>query len=486
MANSAHTFPMGGSDSGSGLDPADLYDKVGYDVRDFGAVGDNSTNDTQAFQDAIDAAAAAGRPVIAKGTFRLNGSITLKGATNFGECTINYWGSDSYSAAVNVGNSSSAFLRQIVILPKVVCATKPAAGSGWDSGTMGIRIINASECYFQVTVIHNFETNLVLTGDDLGCVYNTFQMGSLLIGKINLLLTGTGTGWVNNNLFLNGRFSGNPAEGVAVDGAHQIQFDYAAPSISPNNNTFVNCSLEGTMHQWTLDIAGGGYNIWLNNRFEGAPTVRWGANSYYNEIIGGYTASSIAETVTGTGPQQRNMISAAGRWDRIGSTAGPMMKMDNTNSNGQPVIAAFGASTLKDGTTSQTTGWRSAMSANGFHVKTAAQAEAPLALLASDGSIAFGDGTVAPAKKIRSSGTSLGLDGTGMISLQTNTYDLGTAANRFRYVRAGTGVQTGAFTTAGRPAASTAGAGVHIFDTTLNKPTWSDGTNWRDATGTIV
>lgn len=37
----------------------------------------------------------------------------------------------------------------------------------------------------------------------------------------------------------------------------------------------------------------------------------------------------------------------------------------------------------------------------------------------------------------------------------------------------------------GRPAAST-GAGLTIFDTTLNKPIWSDGANWRDATGTIV
>lgn len=38
----------------------------------------------------------------------------------------------------------------------------------------------------------------------------------------------------------------------------------------------------------------------------------------------------------------------------------------------------------------------------------------------------------------------------------------------------------------GRPAAATAGAGGHVFDTTLNKPIWSDGTNWRLADGTLA
>lgn len=40
--------------------------------------------------------------------------------------------------------------------------------------------------------------------------------------------------------------------------------------------------------------------------------------------------------------------------------------------------------------------------------------------------------------------------------------------------------------TSSRPAASAIGQGAQIFDTVLKKPLWSDGTNWRDATGTIV
>lgn len=42
-------------------------------------------------------------------------------------------------------------------------------------------------------------------------------------------------------------------------------------------------------------------------------------------------------------------------------------------------------------------------------------------------------------------------------------------------------------TTAGRPSAVTVGAGHHLYDTTLSRPVWSDGTNWLDATpGTLL
>lgn len=40
--------------------------------------------------------------------------------------------------------------------------------------------------------------------------------------------------------------------------------------------------------------------------------------------------------------------------------------------------------------------------------------------------------------------------------------------------------------TAERPSASSVPAGSHIYDTTLHKPLWSDGTQWRDAAGSAV
>lgn len=43
-----------------------------------------------------------------------------------------------------------------------------------------------------------------------------------------------------------------------------------------------------------------------------------------------------------------------------------------------------------------------------------------------------------------------------------------------------------AFATGARPAVSSLPVGSDIYDTTLHKPIWSDGTNWRDAAGTVV
>jgi hypothetical protein len=37
-----------------------------------------------------------------------------------------------------------------------------------------------------------------------------------------------------------------------------------------------------------------------------------------------------------------------------------------------------------------------------------------------------------------------------------------------------------------RPDAVKSGVGFQFYDTTLNKPIWSDGTDWRDASGTVV
>ena len=46
--------------------------------------------------------------------------------------------------------------------------------------------------------------------------------------------------------------------------------------------------------------------------------------------------------------------------------------------------------------------------------------------------------------------------------------------------------RTGIGATGTRPSASAVGQGAQWFDATLNKPIWSDGTNWRDAAGTLV
>lgn len=47
-------------------------------------------------------------------------------------------------------------------------------------------------------------------------------------------------------------------------------------------------------------------------------------------------------------------------------------------------------------------------------------------------------------------------------------------------------VSVAAYTTAMLPAASSLPAGTHVYDTTLSKPIWSNGTVWVDATGAPI
>lgn len=47
-------------------------------------------------------------------------------------------------------------------------------------------------------------------------------------------------------------------------------------------------------------------------------------------------------------------------------------------------------------------------------------------------------------------------------------------------------MRSGQSSSAARPSASTCGAGACLYDSDLNQPIWSDGSQWRDASGTLV
>lgn len=78
----------------------------------------------------------------------------------------------------------------------------------------------------------------------------------------------------------------------------------------------------------------------------------------------------------------------------------------------------------------------------------------------------------------------------GVITFSTGAIAQDTQLSRVAVGVLGVGaaqcIRTGKNTTANRPNAATVGGGSQFYDTTLGKPIWSDGANWRDAAGTIV
>ncbi len=81
--------------------------------------------------------------------------------------------------------------------------------------------------------------------------------------------------------------------------------------------------------------------------------------------------------------------------------------------------------------------------------------------------------------KIDSGATDVEVDFNYIVGTSTEVDDRGLARTLKQ-------LRTRSYTTATRPTASVMGAGFQLFDLTLNKPVWSDGTNWRDAAGSVV
>ena len=103
-----------------------------------------------------------------------------------------------------------------------------------------------------------------------------------------------------------------------------------------------------------------------------------------------------------------------------------------------------------------------------------------------NGRVYVGDGTAATSKYFGNLGGLMAFGGASIGFVTDNTHDVGTSSHRPRYLRAATGIQTGAFPKSARPSPTTAGIGTCIFDVTLKKPIWSTGTSWVDATGKAV
>lgn len=408
-------------------------DAVTFDVKDHGAVGDGVTDDADAINAAITAAAALGARVFARGTFKIGSTVTISGNADLSDATFNYTGT---TIALNVGTTTSeATVASISAkLPNVVYVNKP--GTGWTAGTIGVRLVNLVSSDVTVGRVTGFEDGLLLYGIGTGTSYNTIVVRHLDNNKRNVRLSADSTGWANQNTILGGRLSHNTAEGTQVSGTRHVLAENTTNVV--NGNTFVGVSLESpNVVEYHVECFGWD-NGFVGCRWENSTTantrVYWRAGSRGNFIQYGFGSQNIVAIVE-AGSSTANPITHKyqARMFGTGSTQSALL-LENNSSSANPVarvMAAGGYTSSADPTTDYTWEWQS----NKLIGKRSTDA--------------------ASAPRVV-------LDAVNGVVVVT---------------RAATG---------SRPVASTAGAGAMFLDSTLNKPIWSDGTNWRDATGTIV
>lgn len=319
-----------------------LYSKTGadgrfarkpwVDARDYGYVGNGVADDTAALNAA--AAAANGTDKLlyiprGTGNAKITGTVTINCELFAREVTLSYTGTGT---ALVIGDESAPGIvtsRRTMSLPRVVKPTQD-----WDGSSVGVRLVNLNACNLHIPFVQNFEEGLVVYGYSQGIAYCTITLGALWQNHRNLILDCDATGWSNQNTFIGGRLQQTITGGATNDDASANQILIGRTSGSaPNQNLFLNTSVEGDNPAFYRLDCNGRYNRFVNCRWESMSAesrVRWGASAQDNVIEGGYDADQLVETVVAGA--LRNTIR-----DRLGA----YIKASNTSGQAIPTGASF-------------------------------------------------------------------------------------------------------------------------------------------------
>lgn len=263
-----------------------------HDVRDYGAVGDNTTDDSAAFNAAVAAAKASGGRAYAWGTFRVEQPIRIDSHADFSNATVNYHGPTDGTAFTVTG------WRLDVAMPAVFNGLK-SHGGGWDhiAGSIGVLLLNCNGCDIHVKFVQGFEEGLTVLGANGGCAYNTVTLGWLFNNKRNQVLTTdstTSVGYSNQNTYIGGRLSHHGAEGENVPGMVSLAIGGTGDG-GPNSNLWLNTCLEGAQAEYAFDIERGRDNKLVNVRLEYGNAVRFGPGASRNEVTVGYYTAELTQ-----------------------------------------------------------------------------------------------------------------------------------------------------------------------------------------------
>lgn len=434
--------------TGAGITPYLLADVTLNDPGDepltperFGAKGGGIADDTVAIQAAIDAAFAAGKSVAAVGTYKTTGKITIKGRADFSQATFEVSGSPAVALEVSTGNPATYVWKTYIWLPKLVNMGK--APTGWAGQGVGVRIANVYSCRIYVNNIKNFAVGLqCMPVGGIGNGYNTYDVGHLENNAINLDLNpGVSTSWVNENLFLGGRYSHYSNEGSNVAGTRHIRMTVNDQWV--NNNLFVKPSIEGDVCEYHVEC-GGSWNTIQQGRWEATtPKVLYtsGASALQgcnNVIDGGYDVNRIVVSFNGGSGGKGNQIrSVYGDSTSVRNVAGHALR--NHSSSTYAIHSFYESGVQPDG--AGASAWSVQHGAYSLKGKQTADVGSRVILQYTTGRLYLGSGAIADASQAAYFGAS-GVSNLGVnahfVPLSDNILVLGSSALRWQQIYAAT------------------------------------------------
>jgi len=333
---------------------------VHVDVRDHGAISyplstsyASMTDSAAAINAAAAAALAAGLPLVARGRFRVDSTVTLAcdGDLDSAEFVCN---STSIAPVVRIGTITPAVTIERLALraPKVTNTTLPVAGV-WLGTSVGIELANLAASELFIPYIRGFVDGLLMTSyGTAGTVYNTVQLGHLRDNKRQQVFSPTSTtSWVTENTFLGGRFAFGSSQGTEKAGVRQILMTNPIGGYACDDNRWYGTSLEGNCPEYHLEIQKGTYNYWDRCRWETAepimPKVLFGEISATefstkNHIFGGVYSDNIIVTQSANAKRNRVTGEVSDKWESSNSTS-PLLWLLNKSSGDNPIIRLFNA-----------------------------------------------------------------------------------------------------------------------------------------------
>lgn len=419
--------------------------KRGISVLKYGADPTGVVAADTAFANAIAAAKLANTFVYAEGTFRFTSKLVVNAECDFSQADFKFYGQPALAIELSTGSATDPLdaVRGLTFhLPRLVeNVDKPV--TGWVGSGIGVRTVNLVQCFVYVGTIRGFDEGMRNSSFSAGSghSYTTFFIKHLDNNRINLnLLPGDALGWVNENLYLGGRFSQNSAEGASVAGARQIKISKATNAC--NNNLFIKPSIEGNVAEYHVEN-GGQYNTIQQARWEAAPakvlytgdTAQQGTD---NIILGGYQSHEIAFTYTLTGAATGNYNQVIGTREQFETTILGHVYM-NASGDESPVWRIQQAAQRPEDAT--TTNYAVRQTAQTHRGKLGADTFDRVLVNYSTPRITFGGGAATQdVGVIRSSANSLQLlSGAQVIPSLDNAVSNGNASFRWSVIFAGTG-----------------------------------------------
>ena len=327
-------------------------------VKDYGAVGDEVTDDTDAIQRAIDSVTAHNETpyggtirsrykLMAEGTFKISSTVYITCDVDFSRATFVVGTAFADTAIVVGARDGSSYLKLIrTYLPEVKVSSKVEP---WKSGSVGVVVKSLVDSRIEFGEVWYFEKGIVITTHaSKGCSYNDFFLSSIRDNKIGLHIYPASSGWTNENNFYGGR--------IRIDSDFSDTTGTVLLHLTGNNNSFFKLCLEGGRDETKIWLDGNSYgygctqNTFYNLRPESPYkwTLLADGSVFRNTFFRGYIANWDDEVnyITANGATAEAVSVMLPREEiTVGTSPTGIKKYQNITSSGYPIISFYALET---------------------------------------------------------------------------------------------------------------------------------------------